>query len=127
MRKYLLLALALVMMVALLAACNGDNGSADPTPGQTPNVEPTPTPTAPEGPYPALNLVDSVPQSVIDEMGAIFTSVREMPTFWTDLPGGSEAEIQSSLKRLFAMDGSIKVYPGHGDTTTIGAEAGSRK
>jgi len=40
----------------------------------------------------------------------------------TDLPGGSEKEIIKSLRRLFDMDGSIKVYPGHGDTTTIDDE-----
>jgi glyoxylase-like metal-dependent hydrolase (beta-lactamase superfamily II) len=41
----------------------------------------------------------------------------------TDLPGGSEAQIVTSLKRLFSMDGGIKVYPGHGPATTIGEEA----
>ena len=41
----------------------------------------------------------------------------------TDLPGGNEAQLFASLKRLFAMDGNIKVYPGHDETTTIGIEA----
>ena len=41
----------------------------------------------------------------------------------TDLPGGNEGEIIKSLNRLFAMDSSIKVFPGHGPATTIGAEA----
>jgi glyoxylase-like metal-dependent hydrolase (beta-lactamase superfamily II) len=41
----------------------------------------------------------------------------------TDLPGGSEERIIASLKRLFAMDAGIPVYPGHGPSTTIGAEA----
>ena len=41
----------------------------------------------------------------------------------TDLPGGSEQQIISSLKRLFGMDPAIKVFPGHGETTTIGHEA----
>ena len=40
----------------------------------------------------------------------------------TDLPGGSEDAIYTSLGRLFSMDGNIKVYPGHGETTTIGRE-----
>ncbi|MDR1836420.1 MAG: MBL fold metallo-hydrolase [Treponema sp.] len=44
----------------------------------------------------------------------------------TDLPGGSEEQLFASLRRLFAMDGSIKVYPGHGNTTTIAREAGMR-
>jgi len=40
----------------------------------------------------------------------------------TDLPGGSEQAIFSSLRRLFEMDGNIRVFPGHGDTTTIELE-----
>ena len=41
----------------------------------------------------------------------------------TDLPGGSEVQMIASLKRLFTMDGSIKVYPGHDRSTTIADEA----
>ena len=41
----------------------------------------------------------------------------------TDLPGGNEDEIIASLRRLFAMDSEIDVFPGHGPTTTIGIEA----
>ncbi|MCL2879441.1 MAG: MBL fold metallo-hydrolase [Treponema sp.] len=41
----------------------------------------------------------------------------------TDLPGGSQTQIIASLKRLFALDGRIRVYPGHGPATTIGEEA----
>ncbi|MCL2067405.1 MAG: MBL fold metallo-hydrolase [Treponema sp.] len=41
----------------------------------------------------------------------------------TDLPGGDEDEIFDSLNRLFQMDGDIRVFPGHGPSTTIGAEA----
>ncbi|MDR1900356.1 MAG: MBL fold metallo-hydrolase [Treponema sp.] len=41
----------------------------------------------------------------------------------TDLPGGSETEIAASLKRLLAMEGEIRVCPGHGPATTIGEEA----
>jgi len=40
----------------------------------------------------------------------------------TDLPGGNEAAIYASLRRLFAMDANINVYPGHGGMTTIGRE-----
>jgi glyoxylase-like metal-dependent hydrolase (beta-lactamase superfamily II) len=42
----------------------------------------------------------------------------------TDLPGGDWTKLRESLKRLFAMDGDIRVYPGHGPDTTIGAERG---
>ncbi|MDR1239276.1 MAG: MBL fold metallo-hydrolase [Treponema sp.] len=41
----------------------------------------------------------------------------------TDLPGGDEAKIMASLKRLFTMNKDIRVYPGHGPATTIGEEA----
>jgi len=40
----------------------------------------------------------------------------------TDLPGGNEKDMLASLRRLSEMDGNIKVYPGHGETTTIEAE-----
>jgi len=41
----------------------------------------------------------------------------------TDLPGGSFKQIVSSIKeKLFILDDNIKVYPGHGYTSTIGHE-----
>ena len=47
--------------------------------------------------------------------------------FWgscgrTDLPGGSWSTIQKSLKRLAAISGDFKVYPGHGDSTQLSFE-----
>ena len=39
-----------------------------------------------------------------------------------DLPGGNETQIMKSLARLAALDEGVKVYPGHGPETTIGAE-----
>ncbi|MDR2716443.1 MAG: MBL fold metallo-hydrolase [Treponema sp.] len=44
----------------------------------------------------------------------------------TDLPGGNEAQIFASLKRLFALDSGIQVYPGHGPATFMGHEAARR-
>jgi glyoxylase-like metal-dependent hydrolase (beta-lactamase superfamily II) len=44
----------------------------------------------------------------------------------TDLPGGSEALIQQSLKRLRSMKEEIVVCPGHGPPTTIGEEKRER-
>ena len=41
-----------------------------------------------------------------------------------DLPGGDETKLLDSLKRLFAMDAGIRVFPGHGSATTIGQESG---
>jgi glyoxylase-like metal-dependent hydrolase (beta-lactamase superfamily II) len=40
----------------------------------------------------------------------------------TDLPGGCENDIISSLDRLFTMDPDIDVYPGHGPATKIERE-----
>ena len=40
-----------------------------------------------------------------------------------DLPGGNFSKISDSVKnKLFKLDDNIVVYPGHGETTTIGYE-----
>ena len=39
-----------------------------------------------------------------------------------DLYGGSAAEMRASLRRLFALPGDTRVYPGHGCETTIAME-----
>lgn len=41
----------------------------------------------------------------------------------TDLPGGNMAQLIDSLERLFGLPADTQVYPGHGETTTIGQEA----
>ena len=40
----------------------------------------------------------------------------------TDFPGGSDQQMMSSLKKIFALDGDRIVYPGHGQSTTLSAE-----
>lgn len=40
----------------------------------------------------------------------------------TDLPGGNATQLFESLDRLFQLSADTRVYPGHGDFTTIGAE-----
>lgn len=40
----------------------------------------------------------------------------------TDLPGGSDAEIVKSLRRLQTLEGDYRIYPGHGPATTLEAE-----
>lgn len=40
----------------------------------------------------------------------------------TDFPGGSDEQMACSLGRLLAMGDDLRVHPGHGDATTIGAE-----
>ena len=40
----------------------------------------------------------------------------------TDLPGGDFGQLVDSLNRLFALPPDTRVFPGHGDPTTIAAE-----
>ena len=40
----------------------------------------------------------------------------------TDLPGGSYADLIASIRTLFDLPSDVIVYPGHGESTTIGAE-----
>jgi glyoxylase-like metal-dependent hydrolase (beta-lactamase superfamily II) len=40
----------------------------------------------------------------------------------TDGPGGDEAAVLESLKRLFTLPDETRVIPGHGGETTIGRE-----
>lgn len=40
----------------------------------------------------------------------------------TDLPGGDEGLLATSLKRLFALPEDVTIYPGHGEPSTIGRE-----
>lgn len=39
-----------------------------------------------------------------------------------DLPGGSTEQLVTSLQRLAALPAETRIYPGHGPTTTLGAE-----
>jgi glyoxylase-like metal-dependent hydrolase (beta-lactamase superfamily II) len=44
----------------------------------------------------------------------------------TDLDGGSYEDLVGSIKgKLFALDDSVRVFPGHGPATTIGEEKGA--
>lgn len=40
----------------------------------------------------------------------------------TDLPGGDMGQLIQSLNRLFTLPNDVKVFAGHGESTTIGAE-----
>ncbi len=40
----------------------------------------------------------------------------------TDIPGSNQATMNQTLKRLLDLPDSVTVYPGHGDSTTLGAE-----
>lgn len=43
----------------------------------------------------------------------------------TDLPGGSWKDMAASLCRLASLEGDYKVFPGHGEATTLDEERGS--
>jgi glyoxylase-like metal-dependent hydrolase (beta-lactamase superfamily II) len=79
------------------------------------------------GPFRVLHLPGHTPGSVAfyDEGAKILFSGDTLFRSGygrTDLPGGDAAQIMASLKRLFAMDKDIRVYPGHDAATTIGWE-----
>ena len=40
----------------------------------------------------------------------------------TDFPGGSDADMQDSIKKILEYNDDIKLYPGHYDETTLGYE-----
>lgn len=40
----------------------------------------------------------------------------------TDLPGGSTEEMRKSLRRILALPDETRVYPGHGESTTLKEE-----
>jgi len=80
------------------------------------------------GPFTVLHLPGHTPGSIglwDKKAGVLFSGDTLFCGNYgrTDLPGGNEAQIFASLKRLFALDGGIQVYPGHGPATSIGREA----
>ena len=79
------------------------------------------------GPFTVIHLPGHTQGSVAfwdKEEGVLFTGDTLFNRGYgrTDLPGGSEEQIFGSLRRLFKMDPNVAVYPGHGETTSIGKE-----
>jgi len=79
------------------------------------------------GPFTVLSLPGHTPGSVAfwdKSAGVLFSGDTLFNDGYgrTDLPGGDASAIAASLRRLFTLDESIVVYPGHGDITTIGRE-----
>jgi glyoxylase-like metal-dependent hydrolase (beta-lactamase superfamily II) len=79
------------------------------------------------GPFTVLHLPGHTPGSVAfwdKAEGVLFSGDTLFRDGYgrTDLPGGDEAKLFASLKRLFAMDGNIRVFPGHDPPTTIEIE-----
>ena len=78
-------------------------------------------------PFKVLHVPGHTPGSAAfydESSGVLFTGDTLFQGDWgrTDLPGGNEALIHQSLKRLRSMDEKIVVCPGHGPATTIGEE-----
>lgn len=42
----------------------------------------------------------------------------------TDLPGADQSTMNRTLRRFLTMDDSVRVFPGHGDETSLAAETG---
>lgn len=62
---------------------------------------------------------------IVDEdSGVIFTgdTLFKNSIGRTDLPGGNPAQMKESLERLMQFPDNFKIYPGHGDESTIGEE-----
>jgi glyoxylase-like metal-dependent hydrolase (beta-lactamase superfamily II) len=61
---------------------------------------------------------------VSHEAGVIFSGDTLFPGGWgrTDLPGGDAPAMVDSLRRLVTLPDALRVLPGHGRATTIGAE-----
>jgi glyoxylase-like metal-dependent hydrolase (beta-lactamase superfamily II) len=83
------------------------------------------------GPFKVLSVPGHTPGSVaflLEEQRIMFSgdTLFKGDCGRVDLPGGDQAKIEQSLKRLLALDGDIHVLPGHGEPTTIAAERETR-
>ena len=56
--------------------------------------------------------------------GVLFSGDTLFAGGWgrVDLPGGSPTQMVESLRRLHRLPDSVRVFPGHGRSTTIGRE-----
>jgi len=79
------------------------------------------------GPFTVLHLPGHSPGSVAfyDQEGSRLFSGDTLFSGGvgrTDLPGGDPPALAKSLKRILALDGATRVYPGHGAATSIHRE-----
>jgi glyoxylase-like metal-dependent hydrolase (beta-lactamase superfamily II) len=58
------------------------------------------------------------------DAGLLFSGDTLFAAGWgrVDLPGGDPGAMVASLSRLLDLEDDVRVYPGHGDDTTIGRE-----
>jgi len=80
------------------------------------------------GPFKVMHLPGHSPGSAAfydEDAGALFCGDTLFQGTYgrTDLPGGSQADIERSLRRLASLPPGVCALPGHGETTTIAAEA----
>ena len=83
------------------------------------------------GPFTVLSTPGHTPGSVVfllEEQKIMFSgdTLFRGNCGRVDLPGGNRRQIEGSLARLLALDGDIQVLPGHGESTSIAAEQGTR-
>jgi glyoxylase-like metal-dependent hydrolase (beta-lactamase superfamily II) len=79
------------------------------------------------GPFTVLHLPGHTPGSIglwDKKTGVLFSGDTLFCGNYgrSDLPGGNESQLFSSLKRLRSLEPDIQVYPGHGPATSIGRE-----
>ncbi len=74
--------------------------------------------------YPVDKSSESVKNDAGSSKGCIFTgdTLFRLGIGRTDLGLGDHRVIKDSLRRLMELDGTLKVYPGHGPATTIDYE-----
>jgi glyoxylase-like metal-dependent hydrolase (beta-lactamase superfamily II) len=83
------------------------------------------------GPFMVLSTPGHTPGSVVfllEEQKIMFSgdTLFRGTCGRVDLPGGDRRQIEKSLVRLLALDGEIRVLPGHGEATSIAGERDTR-
>ena len=72
-----------------------------------------------------LHTPGHTPGSVTYECGGELLTgdtLFDMSVGRTDFPGGDETALYRSIKKLYGMPDGTKIYPGHGESSTIGIQ-----
>ncbi|MHB9294571.1 MBL fold metallo-hydrolase [Pillotina sp. SPG140] len=78
------------------------------------------------GPFKVLSVPGHTPGSIAlydEEAEILFTgdTLFKDGVGYTGFPGGNEAQLKESLKRLNTLPDNIRIYPGHGNSTVLGS------